>query len=138
MKNVMVRAWEIAKAAVVKFGGKVKEYFSQALTMAWAEVKQPADFGFTVIQKLNGMLQFAINNIDGMNVYILSQETSIRTRKQYVKRHDMGDYRTGVEKATQRKVRIYNISMSAMAIEVVANGVSRIMNVKHGKLEWAN
>ncbi|WP_160037332.1 MULTISPECIES: hypothetical protein [unclassified Paenibacillus] len=39
MKKVMVRAWEIAKAAVAKFGGKAKEYFSQALTMAWKEVK---------------------------------------------------------------------------------------------------
>lgn len=44
MKNVMVRAWEIAKEGVKKFGGKVKEYFAQALTMAWAEVKNtPAD-----------------------------------------------------------------------------------------------
>lgn len=40
MKNVMTRAWEIAKAGVVKFGGKVKEYFSQALVMAWSEVEK--------------------------------------------------------------------------------------------------
>ncbi|EHQ62313.1 hypothetical protein PDENDC454_10495 [Paenibacillus dendritiformis C454] len=39
MKNVMARAWEIAKAAVLKFGGKAKEYFAQALVMAWAEIK---------------------------------------------------------------------------------------------------
>lgn len=41
MKKVMVRAWEIARKAVVKFGGKVKEYFAQALAMAWKEVKVP-------------------------------------------------------------------------------------------------
>ncbi|MGG1639842.1 hypothetical protein ACIFQM_00825 [Paenibacillus sp. NRS-1782] len=40
MKNVMVRAWEIAKAAVVKFGGKEKEYFPQALALAWKENKK--------------------------------------------------------------------------------------------------
>ena len=40
MKKVMVRAWEIARAAVVKFGGKVKEFFAEALKMAWAEVKE--------------------------------------------------------------------------------------------------
>lgn len=40
MKKVMVRAWEIAKEAVTKFGGKVKEYFAQALRMAWAEIKK--------------------------------------------------------------------------------------------------
>lgn len=37
--HVMKRAWEIAKKAVKKFGGKVKEFFAQALKMAWAEVK---------------------------------------------------------------------------------------------------
>jgi len=41
MKTVMVRAWKIAKAAVVKFGGKVKEYFAAALTQAWAESRKP-------------------------------------------------------------------------------------------------
>ncbi|QQZ64493.1 hypothetical protein JI735_34195 (plasmid) [Paenibacillus sonchi] len=40
MKEVMVRAWEIARGAVVRFGGKVKEYFAQALAMAWKEVKE--------------------------------------------------------------------------------------------------
>lgn len=42
MKNVMTRAWEIAKEAVVKFGGKVKEYFALSLKMAWDEIKAPA------------------------------------------------------------------------------------------------
>lgn len=39
MKKVMVRAWGIAREAVKKFGGKVKEFFAQALKMAWAEMK---------------------------------------------------------------------------------------------------
>lgn len=39
MKVVMKRAWEIAKEGVVRFGGKVKEYFAEALKMAWAEFK---------------------------------------------------------------------------------------------------
>ena len=30
MTNVMSRAWEIAKEAVIKFGGKVKEYFAES------------------------------------------------------------------------------------------------------------
>lgn len=41
MRNVMVRAWEIAGAAVKRFGGTVREYFTQALAMAWAEAKAP-------------------------------------------------------------------------------------------------
>lgn len=40
MKNVMVRAWEIAKEGQVKFGGSVREYFAAALKMAWAESRK--------------------------------------------------------------------------------------------------
>lgn len=39
MKNVMTRAWEIAREAVKNFGGKVKEFFAQSLALAWGEVK---------------------------------------------------------------------------------------------------
>ncbi|RAU96782.1 hypothetical protein [Paenibacillus sp. YN15] len=38
-RSVMVRAWEIAKAAAVKFGGKTREYFAESLRKAWAETK---------------------------------------------------------------------------------------------------
>ncbi len=37
MKNIMTRAWEIARDGQNKFGGKVSEYLSQALKMAWAD-----------------------------------------------------------------------------------------------------
>jgi len=40
MKNVMTRAWEIAKAAEVKFGGKASEYIAGSLKMAWAETRK--------------------------------------------------------------------------------------------------
>lgn len=40
MKNIMQKAWEIAKTGQEKFGGKVKEYFAQALKMAWAVAKK--------------------------------------------------------------------------------------------------
>lgn len=39
MKQVMKRAWEIAKAGVAKFGGKVREYFAASLALAWKEIK---------------------------------------------------------------------------------------------------
>lgn len=38
--NVMKKAWEIARKGVKKFGGKVKEYFAEALRMAWVIVKK--------------------------------------------------------------------------------------------------
>ena len=39
MKEVMIRAWEIAREGVKKFGGKVKEYIAEALRIAWKEFK---------------------------------------------------------------------------------------------------
>lgn len=40
MQNVMKKAWEIAREGQIKFGGKVKEYFSAALRMAWSIVNR--------------------------------------------------------------------------------------------------
>lgn len=39
MKQVMKRAWELAKMGVKKFGGKVREYLAASLSIAWKEVK---------------------------------------------------------------------------------------------------
>lgn len=41
-KQVMIRAWEIAREGVKKFGGKVIEYFAMALKLAWKEAKRIA------------------------------------------------------------------------------------------------
>ena len=35
----MLRAWEIAKKSAIIFNGKAREFFAQALKMAWAEAK---------------------------------------------------------------------------------------------------
>lgn len=40
LKNIMTRAWEIAREAVVNYGGKAIEYIAEAMKMAWAEVKE--------------------------------------------------------------------------------------------------
>ena len=38
-KQIMKRAWEIAREGQKKFGGKVREYIAIALKLAWKEVK---------------------------------------------------------------------------------------------------
>lgn len=45
MKNIMARAWRIAKEGQVKFGGKVSEYIAEALKMAWAESQEVKTYG---------------------------------------------------------------------------------------------
>src|SRR5699024_9253104 len=39
MMNIMKRAWEIAKEGQEKFGGKVSEYLSESMKIAWNEWK---------------------------------------------------------------------------------------------------
>lgn len=61
MKQVMKKAWEIAKEGQKKFGGKVKEYFSIALKMAWEIVKKGA-----AVVKNEVVLTIGLNTFDGM------------------------------------------------------------------------
>lgn len=42
-RNIMVNAWRIAREGQKTFGGKVSEYFAQALKMAWAQAKSEID-----------------------------------------------------------------------------------------------
>ena len=56
----MVRAWEIARDAVKKFGGKVKEFFSMALTMAWEEVKEGAAMASNRVKELQESLNITL------------------------------------------------------------------------------
>lgn len=42
-KEIMVNAWKIAREGQKAFGGKVREYFAEALKMAWAQAKNGLD-----------------------------------------------------------------------------------------------
>ena len=37
LKNIMIRAWEIARSAIAAFGGSVREYFAASLKQSWKE-----------------------------------------------------------------------------------------------------
>lgn len=56
MKNVMKNAWEIARNAVKKFGGNVKEYFAESLKLAWAAFKKPTLNIFKELRKLSAVM----------------------------------------------------------------------------------
>lgn len=42
-KEIMRNAWNIAREGQKAFGGKVSEYFAEALKMAWAQAKNSID-----------------------------------------------------------------------------------------------
>lgn len=66
MKQVMVRAWEIAKEGQRNFGGKVSEYFAIALKMAWTEFKEGKK---NTMYEIAEMLQEKLGNSAKVNVW---------------------------------------------------------------------
>ena len=71
MKNIMKKAWEIARKAAQRFGGKAAQYIAGALRMAWKEARKMSQditeridelskMGFNRWQK-NGMDRMYIN-----------------------------------------------------------------------------
>lgn len=53
-KEIMKRAWEIAKKGQEKFGGKAIEYIAEALKIAWKEAKQPKEIVLKVRHQPSG------------------------------------------------------------------------------------
>lgn len=54
MENVMQNAWSIAKQGQNKFGGSTKEYFAEALKMAWKIIKNGVAKMKAVLKILSG------------------------------------------------------------------------------------
>ena len=53
-KEIMKRAWEIAKEGQMKFGGRAFEYIAEALKMAWKEAKQPKEIVLKIRHQPSG------------------------------------------------------------------------------------
>lgn len=53
-KEIMKRAWEIARKGAEKFGGKAIEYIVEALKIAWKEAKQPKEIVLKVRHQPSG------------------------------------------------------------------------------------
>lgn len=73
MRNVMKKAWEIAKDGVRKFGGCVKEYFAEALRMAWAIAKK-------IMETMNKMQIHTWKNAKGMEFELHAEHITKESR----------------------------------------------------------
>lgn len=73
LQNIMKRAWEIAKEAVKRFGGKCREYFSEALRQAWDESKETR-FAVKAWFHKNKMKEIG-KNVKSVNVFAILKES---------------------------------------------------------------
>jgi len=74
MKNVMVKAWEIAKQGQVKFGGNVKQYFAVALKMAWKDIKINNLIVSTSVEDTHLLVTIKKEGVIGVNYYETKQD----------------------------------------------------------------
>ena len=93
-KQVMKRAWELAKAGVNKFGGKVREYFATSLSIAWEEIKTMAEQTFNaseielVAKRGHNLIiavptAFGVQVADGLNNVKDAFKTTVKNGVEY-------------------------------------------------------
>ncbi len=115
MKNIMKHAWEIAREGQKRFGGKVVEYLSESLKIAWAATKKN-NIDYTEICRKNNCLVFTTNNIEELEVNFLSEDVNIRGER-YTKRNHL-EHQVVKNNVTGQIVRLYSIEIGAGDIEI--------------------
>ncbi|EJW14744.1 hypothetical protein [Paenibacillus alvei] len=140
MKNVMTRAWKIAKSAVVKFGGSAIEYFAEALRMAWKEIKQGGvtlleKLGFHNVGKKQDMFHFIVNS----DVQVFQ----VRVNKDpygnnYDIKKELEAIATGKSNKTGMDIRMYRFDVcSAYEYEIALDKESARFKLDNkGQLVW--
>lgn len=63
--QIMKAAWEIARRAANKFGGKAKQYISEALKMVWVRVKSTVMVPSWFIAKKTGGIRPVEKTVKG-------------------------------------------------------------------------
>ncbi|MGN7402714.1 hypothetical protein ACTHO0_22935 [Cytobacillus praedii] len=113
MKNVMTRAWEIARRGATKFGGKIKEYFAQSLVIAWAEIKKD----LSVQEKGLKIYTDYIKNVISKGVVVVSQNGAEYTinnmGKNYVVTYEMSDLDVFAKATLGKQVKYFNLGRVA-------------------------
>lgn len=62
-KQVMVRAWALARQGVKKFGGRAVDFFRSALTIAWKEAKAASKIGIDKVKELVSKINICTGSI---------------------------------------------------------------------------
>lgn len=61
-REIMVKAWTIAKEGAARFGGKVSEYLSEALKTVWANFKRDKALAAAAATKKKNAVIMVVNN----------------------------------------------------------------------------
>ncbi|ARF67199.1 hypothetical protein B7C51_04305 [Paenibacillus larvae subsp. pulvifaciens] len=138
--NVMKKAWEIAKDGAAKFGGKVKEYFAEALRMAWEEVKKVSkttveDLGFVYMGLKQDLHRFIVNaDVVVHQIYVrkvLDKGTTSDVKEV------LEPIASGKNNKTGMDASFYWFDVcSAYEYEITKNGATFRFKPKNGEIVW--
>ncbi len=84
MKQVMKRAWILAKQGASKFGGKVREYLASSLSIAWKEIRNMKIATATFVK--NGVEVF-VKHLGGNKVECSANGITTVAIASYLKKH---------------------------------------------------
>lgn len=140
MKNVMKTAWKIAKEGAAKFGGKVKEYFAEALRMAWAEMKKGSKttidaLGFQDLGLKQDLFRFIVDtDVVVHQVYVrknIHQGTTSDVKEV------LEPVASGKNNKTGMAANMYWFDvLSAYEYEISKNGETFRFKPQNGRLVW--
>ena len=88
MKNIMKRAWEIAKNGKSQFGGSSREYLSSALKIAWRERKMTVKIekmGIEELKELRAKIDQEIEKKSETSTIVFRNETDAYNERRYGK-----------------------------------------------------
>lgn len=139
-KEVMITAWDIARAAVVEFGGRVVEYLSEALKMAWAKIKggNKMKGSEKQIAWAENIKEEVVRHIDKFNV-LNNSLPSKEDKDYYTKANALtaqrailfgSDYKESVREIKSK----YKLSREERALETKEEK-KRVVRLKHKQLQ---
>jgi len=95
------------------------------------------DFGYQEVANQNGVLYFAVDNLDGLKVAYLTKEKNLYNGKTYTKRHDFtSDCQIGTNKKTGEVKRLYNITIDTGDIELRLGKDIKVIKNSRDLSEW--
>lgn len=90
-------------------------------------------FGFAVAKKVNGMLYFFVDDVEGIEVSLLSKKQGMNG--EYIKK-DVMSCKIGHHQELNKQMRLYSVALSNYAFEVKVNGQSAVCEIARGALNW--
>lgn len=126
--NVMKQAWKIAKEAVVKFGGKAREYFALSLKEAWKQAR---------VEKMVEVFKAAKIKLKGTKRQI---EVALQVRAEYQMNVESRAAEMRGFLKTQEQFEALNAALEKIQAEMQyldGAGAGKWIEEKGGYINWA-